>query len=135
MDIKKLIIETEKAMTFSYSPYSSFKVGATLLCNNGEIYTGCNIENASYSPTICAERTAIFKAVSSGKREFNAICIMGGLNGEVSDYISPCGVCRQVMTEFCSPDFKIILAKSVDDYRIYTLEELMPVSFSNKNLV
>ena len=136
---KKLIeelIETAIGMTkMSYTPYSNFKVGAALLAKNGQIFKGCNIENAAYSPTNCAERTAFFKAVSEGKKEFLAIAIVGGKGQEPDDFCAPCGVCRQVMTEFCNPKtFLIILARSEDDYMIYTLEELMPFGFSGKNL-
>ena len=117
-------------LNFSYAPYSNFKVGAALLSKDGQIFGGCNVENAAYGPSNCAERTAIFKAVSEGVRDFSAICIVGGPNGVVSDYCPPCGVCRQVMREFCNPDFKIILAKSITDYKIFTLGELLPESFS-----
>ena len=129
-------IETAAAqLAFSYTPYSHFKVGAALLAKNGRVYTGCNIENAAYTPTNCAERTAIFKAVSEGVREFEAICIVGGPEGRIVDYTPPCGVCRQVMMEFCQPEeFQIILAKGKDDYRIYKLKDLMPQGFGPGNL-
>ena len=114
----------------AYAPYSNFKVSAALLAKDGRIFTGCNIENSAYTPTNCAERTAFFKAVSEGCMEFKAIAIVGGHNGMITDYVAPCGVCRQVMMEFCKPDkFKIILAKSFDDYKEYTLEELLPLGF------
>ena len=123
-------------LKFSYTPYSNFKVGAALLAKNGEIFTGCNIENASYTPTNCAERTAFFKAVSEGVREFRAICIVGGKDGKLTEYTAPCGVCRQVMMEFCDPKtFQIILAVDKERYEIYTLEELMPLGFGPLNLV
>ncbi len=130
------LIETAIAqLAFSYTPYSHFKVGAALLAKNGTIYTGCNIENAAYTPTNCAERTAFFKAVSEGVREFDAICIVGGKEGVLEDFAPPCGVCRQVMMEFCQPDeFQIILAKGKDDYQIYTLKDLMPQGFGPGNL-
>lgn len=130
------LIETAIAqIAFSYTPYSHFKVGAALLAKNGTIYTGCNIENAAYTPTNCAERTAFFKAVSEGVREFDAICIVGGKEGVLEDFAPPCGVCRQVMMEFCQPDeFQIILAKGKDDYQIYTLKDLMPQGFGPGNL-
>lgn len=130
------LIETAIAqLAFSYTPYSHFKVGAALLAKNGTIYTGCNIENAAYTPTNCAERTAIFKAVSEGVREFDAICIVGGKDGVLEDFAPPCGVCRQVMMEFCQPDeFQIILAKGKEDYQIYTLKDLMPQGFGPGNL-
>ena len=123
-------------LKFSYTPYSNFKVGAALLTKSGKIYTGCNIENASYTPTNCAERTAFFKAVSEGVRDFQAICIVGGKDGKLTEYTAPCGVCRQVMMEFCNPKtFQIILAVDKERYEIYTLEELMPLGFGPLNLV
>ena len=125
-----------KQLKFSYTPYSNFKVGAALLTKSGKIYTGCNIENASYTPTNCAERTAFFKAVSEGVRDFQAICIVGGKDGKLTEYTAPCGVCRQVMMEFCNPKtFQIILAVDKERYEIYTLEELMPLGFGPLNLV
>ena len=102
--IQELIETAAAQLAFSYTPYSHFKVGAALLAKNGRVYTGCNIENAAYTPTNCAERTAIFKAVSEGVREFEAICIVGGPEGRIVDYTPPCGVCRQVMMEFCQPE-------------------------------
>ena len=133
--IRKLIKTAVRQLSYSYAPYSHFKVGAALLEENGTIYTGCNIENAAYTPTNCAERTAFFKAVSEGVRTFKAICIAGGMNGELTDYTAPCGVCRQVMMEFCSPEeFEIILAKGEDDYKIYKLKDLMPLGFGPGNL-
>lgn len=134
--IEKLIDIAIEQLEFSYTPYSNFKVGAALLAKNGEIFTGCNIENASYTPTNCAERTAFFKAVSEGVREFRAICIVGGKDGKLTEYTAPCGVCRQVMMEFCDPKtFQIILAVDKERYEIYTLEELMPLGFGPLNLV
>ena len=128
--IHRLIDTAISQLEYSYTPYSNFKVGAALLGKNGLIYTGCNIENAAYTPTNCAERTAFFKAVSEGERHFTAICIVGGKDGKLADYTSPCGVCRQVMMEFCEPEqFKIILAISREEYRIYTLKELLPEGF------
>ena len=133
--IRKLIKTAVRQLSYSYAPYSHFKVGAALLAENGTIYTGCNIENAAYTPTSCAERTAFFKAVSEGVRTFKAICIAGGMNGELTDYTAPCGVCRQVMMEFCSPEeFEIILAKGEDDYKMYKLKDLMPLGFGPGNL-
>lgn len=133
--IRKLIKTAVRQLSYSYAPYSHFKVGAALLEENGTIYTGCNIENAAYTPTNCAERTAFFKAVSEGVRTFKAICIAGGMNGELTDYTAPCGVCRQVMMEFCSPEeFEIILAKGEDDYKMYKLKDLMPLGFGPGNL-
>ena len=134
--IGKLIDTAIEQLKFSYTPYSNFKVGAALLAKNGEIFTGCNIENASYTPTNCAERTAFFKAVSEGVRDFQAICIVGGKDGKLTEYTAPCGVCRQVMMEFCNPKtFQIILAVDKERYEIYTLEELMPLGFGPLNLV
>ena len=119
--VEKLIDTAIEQLKFSYTPYSNFKVGAALLAKNGEIFTGCNIENASYTPTNCAERTAFFKAVSEGVREFRAICIVGGKDGKLTEYTAPCGVCRQVMMEFCDPKtFQIILAVDKERYEIYT---------------
>ena len=134
--IEKLIDTAIRQLDFSYSPYSGFKVGAALLTKDGEIYTGCNIENASYTPTICAERTAFFKAVSEGIREFQAICIVGGQNGVLTGYAAPCGVCRQVMMEFCDPEtFQIILAIDKEKYDVFTLKELLPLGFGPANLL
>lgn len=134
--IEKLIDTAIEQLKFSYTPYSNFKVGAALLAKSGEIFTGCNIENASYTPTNCAERTAFFKAVSEGVRDFQAICIVGGKDGNLTEYTAPCGVCRQVMMEFCNPNtFQIILAVDKERYEIYTLEELMPLGFGPLNLV
>jgi cytidine deaminase len=124
--IQKAIDMTKQA----YTPYSKFKVGAALLSKSGKVYTGCNVENASYPATICAERTAFTKAVSEGEHEFKEIVIVGGKDGELTDYCAPCGVCRQVMMEFCKPDeFQIILAKTPEDYKVYSLEELLPLGF------
>lgn len=134
--IGKLIDTAIEQLKFSYTPYSNFKVGAALLTKSGKIYTGCNIENASYTPTNCAERTAFFKAVSEGVRDFQAICIVGGKDGKLTEYTAPCGVCRQVMMEFCNPKtFQIILAVDKERYESYTLEELMPLGFGPLNLV
>lgn len=134
--VEKLIDTAIEQLKFSYTPYSNFKVGAALLTKSGKIYTGCNIENASYTPTNCAERTAFFKAVSEGVRDFQAICIVGGKDGKLTEYTAPCGVCRQVMMEFCNPKtFQIILAVDKERYEIYTLEELMPLGFGPLNLV
>ncbi len=121
----------------AYSPYSHFNVGAALLTADDEIYQGCNIENSSYTPTICAERTAIFKAVSEGKRDFKAIAIAGAAEGAELPFkpCPPCGVCRQVMTEFCSPDdFEVILAQSEDIFTSYKLRDLLPLGFGSENL-
>ncbi len=133
--ILALIKKAQKAREFSYSPYSNYMVGAAVLTSDGEIYTGCNIENAAYGPTNCGERTAIFKAVSEGKRNFTAIAIVGGKRGSAGDYAAPCGVCRQVMMEFCDPKtMQVIVAKNIEDYKVYTLEELLPEGFGAANL-
>lgn len=127
---RKLISEAIQCLKYSYSPYSGFQVGAALLTKDMRIYTGCNVENASYTPASCAERNAFFKAISDGKKEFQAIAIVGGKNGIIRNYCPPCGVCRQVMLEFCDPDnFYIILTRSETDYWIYTLSDLMPAAF------
>ena len=133
--MKKQLIETAvKAREMAYAPYSQYKVGAALLAKSGKIYTGCNVENASFTPTNCAERTAFFKAISEGDREFEMIAIVAGKDGEeLSKNCTPCGVCRQVMTEFCDKDFKIILG-TPDDFKVLTLEEIMPYSFSATEL-
>ena len=133
--IDKLIDTAIEQLKYSYSPYSNFKVGAALLADNGQLYAGCNIENAGYTATNCAERTAFFKAVSEGIREFKAICVVGGKNGVLTEYTAPCGVCRQVMMEFCNPEnFQIILAVDKEHYDIYTLKELLPLGFGPSNL-
>lgn len=133
--IRRLIDRAIEGMSYAYTPYSGFRVGAALLTESGKLYTGCNIENAAYTPTNCAERTAFFKAVSEGERHFAAICIVGGKDGKLADYTSPCGVCRQVMMEFCEPEqFKIVLAISREEYRIYTLKELLPEGFGPARL-
>ena len=125
----------KKARGNAYAPYSKFAVGAALLCSDMSIYMGCNIENAAYTPTVCAERTAFFKAVSQGERHFSAICIVGGKHGILSGYTAPCGVCRQVMREFCQPDvFRIILARDEEHWKEYVLSELLPEGFGPENL-
>ena len=134
-DVKQLIREAISAMDHSYAPYSHFNVGAALLTKDGNIYHGCNIENAAYTPTNCAERTAFFRAVYEGERDFEAICVVGGKNGILTSYAAPCGVCRQVMMEFCDPEtFKIIIAIDEDHYSIHTLKELLPLGFGADNL-
>ena len=130
MDKMELVKRAIEAREMSYSPYSNFCVGAALLTKDGKVYKGCNIENAAYGPSNCAERTAIFKAVSEGERDFEAIAIVGAPKGEaLSEFCSPCGVCRQVMSEFCSKDMPVILYDG-KDIKTYTLEELLPLSFS-----
>ena len=134
-EIKSLIDNAVKMLERAYIPYSNFAVGAALMTKEGKIFTGCNIENSAYTPSNCAERTAFFKAVSEGERDFKAIAIVGGPNRIIKDYCAPCGVCRQVMKEFCeSSEFKIILARSVDDYKIFSLEELLPLGFGADDL-
>ncbi len=137
MNERELIASAFEARQMAYTPYSNFKVGAALLSTNGTVYKGCNIENASYTPTNCAERTAFFKAVSEGVSSFKAIAVVGGPeNAEEFDFCAPCGVCRQVMLEFCDYDeFKIILAKSKDEYKVFTLKEIMPLAFKKDNLI
>jgi len=134
MDKQGLVDLAVRAMGNAYAPYSGYKVGAALLTGSGKMYLGCNIENAAYSPTNCAERTAFFKAVSEGERDFSAIAIVGGKDGVISDTFPPCGVCRQVMAEFCDPEtFAIILGKS-GGYEEYTLKELLPLGFNPDTL-
>ena len=132
MDKAELLARALEARKHSYCKYSGFAVGAALLCKNGRVYTGCNIENAAFGPTNCAERTAIFKAVSEGERDFSAIAIAGGPVGEQpTAYCSPCGVCRQVMAEFCDPDaFLIYLGTGEGPIKTYTLRQLLPEGFS-----
>ncbi len=133
--IEEMIDLAIEQLKYSYTPYSHFKVGAALLTRDGKLYTGCNIENAAYTPTNCAERTAFFKAVSEGEREFQAICVVGGKDGVLTEYAAPCGVCRQVMMEFCNPEtFRIILATSKEQYDIFTLKEMLPLGFGPDNL-
>lgn len=136
--IKKLIIKASEAREKSYAPYSKYCVGAALLGQDENIYTGCNIENASFGATNCAERTAFFKAVSEGVKAFEAIAVVGGPmdsseENSFSEYAFPCGICRQVMQEFCSSDFIIIVAKSVEDYQLFTLKELLPYGFGGNH--
>ena len=118
----------------AYAPYSGFTVGAALLTASGKVYTGCNIENAAYTPTVCAERTAVFKAVSEGERDFAMLAVAGGKRGAVSSAFPPCGVCRQVLAEFCPPDFPILLVTGADTFERATLRELLPRSFTPSTL-
>ncbi len=132
--IKMLIKHALKAREKAYAPYSKYHVGAALYTSDKVIYTGCNIENASFGATNCAERTAFFNAINSGERNFSAIAIVGGPaepqeGTAFSEYAFPCGICRQVMQEFCAPDFVIVVAKSIEDYKVFTLEELLPWGF------
>ena len=131
-ELAKIAIEAKKN---AYAPYSGFYVGAALLTKSGKIYTGINIESASYSPTNCAERTALFKAVSEGEREFAAIAIAGSKPGATPEYVYPCGVCRQMLNEFADNDLIVVIAKSEDDYRVHTFGELFPHGFGPKDLV
>jgi len=134
-EIKKMIDMALGARKSSYAPYSKFHVGACLQADTGEFYLGCNIENAGYTATNCAERTAFFKAVSDGKRRFERIAIMGGSDREKLEFCPPCGVCLQVMMEFCNPEtFKIILGNSDGEYKIYLLKELLPMGFGPENI-
>ena len=133
--INQLIDTAIYQLKYSYTPYSNFKVGAALLAKKWQVYTGCNIENAGYTATNCAERTAFFKAVSEGVKEFQAICVVGGKAGVLTEYTAPCGVCRQVMMEFCNPEtFQVILAVDKEHYNVYTLKELLPLGFGPSNL-
>ena len=133
MKKEQLASMAKEAMNYAYSPYSGYRVGAALLCKDGSVYTGCNIENAGYSSTNCAERTAFFKAISEGKREFAAIAICGGQDGVIEGVFPPCGVCRQVMREFCDDDFEIYLITK-DGIESYTLSQLLPVSFQPETI-
>ena len=133
MTPEKLISMAVEAMNNAYAPYSGFQVGAALLCSDGTVYTGCNIENAAYAPTNCAERTAIFKAVSEGHKDFTAIAVCGGKNGIITNLCTPCGVCRQVLQEFCKDDFPVYLAHK-DGYKALTLGDLLPYSFGEDSL-
>ena len=134
MDDERLVEIATDAMECAYAPYSGCKVGAALLAKNGQVYMGCNIENAAFAPTNCAERTAVFKAVSEGITEFEAIAVVGGKDGVIDGVFAPCGVCRQVLREFCDPKtFRIILG-SKEGIQTYTLEELLPLSFSESDI-
>ncbi len=130
MTEKELLSLAKDAMTASYSPYSECKVGAALLAKSGKVFCGCNIENASFSPTVCAERTAFFKAISEGEREFEMIAVAGGKRGEIKEAFFPCGVCRQVMAEFCGPDFVVLVAAADGAYERLLLGELVPFAFT-----
>ena len=129
MTREALVALAREAMDHAYVPYSNFRVGAALLTRDGKVYQGCNIENAAYGPTNCAERTAFFKAIYDGERDFAAIAVVGGKDGVASDYFPPCGVCRQVMLEFCAPDFKIYMGKQDGTYQEILLRDFMPYGF------
>lgn len=130
----ELISLAKKAAEKAYVPYSGYTVGAALLTENGRVYLGCNIENAAYGPTNCAERTAFFKAVSEGERKFSAIAVVGGKSLDFKDYFTPCGVCRQVMAEFCDESFRVLIGKNGDEYLSLTLGDILPYSFSSEKL-
>ena len=130
MSPEKLIDLAKEAMTHAYAPYSGFYVGAALLCADGTVYQGCNIENAAYGPTNCAERTAVFKAVYDGHRDFTAIAVVGGKEGQITGAFPPCGVCRQVLREFCGDNFAVYVAGAEGKFETYTLAQLLPHSFS-----
>ena len=133
--VKNLIREALEGMKNAYTPYSNFWVGAALLTASQKVYTGCNIENAAFGSTNCAERTAVFKAISDGEKQFAAIAVVGGKNGMVTDYCPPCGICRQVIREFVDPKkFLVILAKSEEEYLLFFLEELLPMGFGPEHL-
>jgi len=132
MTAEKLMDLAREAMTHAYAPYSGYQVGAALLCADGTVYQGCNIENASYGATNCAERTAFFKAVYEGKRDFVSIAVCGGKEGVITGVFPPCGICRQVMREFCEDDFRIYLVGAGGAYESCTLSQLLPFSFSAK---
>lgn len=135
MEDRELIRAAIEARRRAYTPYSHYQVGAALLTEGGKLYRGCNIENAAFSPTCCAERTAFFKAVSEGETRFSAIAIVAGPEGELLTPPTPCGVCRQVMMEFCDPKtFRILLAQGPEDYQSFTLRELLPLGFGPKDL-
>ncbi len=131
-DYSDLIKEALRAREHSYSPYSTFRVGCAVLCKSGKIFTGCNVENAAYGETVCAERIAIFKAISEGQRDFSAICIVGGIDA-ITDYTYPCGSCRQVLCEHCDKDFKIVLFDG-KNAKSCTLGELFPFSFEKRSI-
>lgn len=134
----RTLIETAvQSLDRAYTPYSGFQVGAALLDTNGKVWTGCNVESASFTPTSCAERSALFKAVSEGQQTFRAIAIVGRKEGEselTEDFAAPCGVCRQALVEFADPDFEIVLARRDGTVQVWTMEELLPLSFTRKNL-
>ena len=132
MTDKELMLKAEEARLKAYTPYSGFKVGAALLAKSGKVYLGCNIENAAYTPTNCAERTAFFKAVSEGERKFEKIAVVGGKE-KPADFCAPCGVCRQVLAEFCDDSFIVLLGNSAN-FKAYALKEVLPFSFTPKDL-
>ena len=129
MTDNELILKAIESMKNSYSPYSNFKVGAALLTESGKVYTGCNIENVAFGPSICAERVAFFKAISEGEKNFSKIAVVGGKDGIISSSTPPCGVCRQVMREFCNDDFEILIVRENGNYDKVLLKDLLPNSF------
>ena len=131
--IETLIEKAFSMLDYAYVPYSRYTVGAALLAKNGKIYTGCNIENVTFGATNCAERTAVFKAVSEGVKEFKAIAVVGGPQKKITGFCTPCGICRQVLREFCDEEFIFILAKSKSEYRLMTMNEILPESFKPEN--
>ncbi|MBQ7949314.1 MAG: cytidine deaminase [Clostridia bacterium] len=133
MTDRELLQCAVQAREMSYAPYSGFRVGAALLGKSGKVYTGCNIENAAYTPTNCAERTAVFKAVSEGEREFVSIAIVGGRGETIADFCAPCGVCRQTLAEFCDPDFRVILG-TPDHPQAFAFNEILPYGFGKSDL-
>ena len=134
METEKLIVLAKEAMTHAYAPYSHFHVGAALLCADGTVYQGCNVENAAYGECVCAERNAVFRAVYDGHRDFAAIAICGGREGVIDECCAPCGSCRQVLREFCGDDFRIHMVDAAGTIETLTLGDLLPRSFSKKNL-
>ena len=133
MSDRELLLLAVEAREMAYAPYSGFRVGAALLGKSGKVYKGCNVENAAYSPTNCAERTAVCKAVSEGERSFDAIAIVGGMAETINDFCAPCGVCRQVLAEFCNGDFRVVLG-NLEEFKSYSLSELLPYAFEKKDL-
>ena len=133
MDYKRLMEKANEMCKMSYVPYSHFRVGAVLVGKDGKEYTGCNFENASFPATICAERTAFAKAISEGEREFKCIAIVGGREGEISPLCAPCGVCRQVMSEFCDSDFEVVLG-TPEKFKVFKLDEVLPLRFTGEEL-
>ena len=133
MTDRELLQCAVEAREMAYAPYSGFRVGAALVGKSGKIYKGCNVENAAYSPTNCAERTAIFKAVSEGEREFTAIAIVGGMDETIADFCAPCGVCRQVLAEFCGPDFRVVLG-TPENPQVFAFKDILPYGFGKNDL-
>ena len=133
MEYKDLMEKALDARKFAYAPYSHYSVGAALLSVSGKVFTGCNIENATFTPTTCAERTAFFKAISEGEKNFEALAIVGGKEGESPSFCAPCGVCRQVIAEFCDKDFKLVLG-TPDNFGVYRLDDVLPFAFTPKEL-